>query len=422
MSLLNDGSSTNKLPDVDQPSCQLMGPTALIVQALMGLFVILSLVYKRHRETPKRPWKIWLFDVSKQILGQAFVHTANLLVSDLVSSHTSSNACVSYFLNILIDTTFGVALIYVTLHALTNLFTEKFHMKGFESGVYGNPPSFKYWARQAAIYVLALTTMKAVVITFLIFFPGIYVAGEWLLSWTWTGDGDSLQVVFVMGLFPILMNVLQFWLIDSIVKASAVGPVALDVEQGSYQDREPLFNATDDDDEQSGRADVAVTRPSQRSFSSLDSNASRENLSFGTEATNTAIPDESKSAASSSRRVVDAHEYPPSLSSSFSSNASAPTNKAPREAKNLQKKSKRREPLPPLQMHSAKNMPPSQSHTNTTIPTTPSPTVAPVVMLQDRGEWADAWDDINEWEQSSHHKQISLTREWNSSQTIRTNP
>lgn len=89
----------------------------------------------------------------------------------------------------------GVALIYVTLHALTNFFTEKLHMKGFESGVYGTPPSFKYWARQAAIYVLTLTTMKVVVITILVFFPGIYVAGDWLLSWTRTGDGDSLQVV-----------------------------------------------------------------------------------------------------------------------------------------------------------------------------------------------------------------------------------
>jgi hypothetical protein len=30
-----------------------------IVQALMGVLVILSLVYKRHREPQKRPWRIW---------------------------------------------------------------------------------------------------------------------------------------------------------------------------------------------------------------------------------------------------------------------------------------------------------------------------------------------------------------------------
>jgi len=48
-----------------------------------------------------------LFDVSKQVVGQMFVHTANLLAAGLVSHHTDGNACVNYFLNILIDTTFG---------------------------------------------------------------------------------------------------------------------------------------------------------------------------------------------------------------------------------------------------------------------------------------------------------------------------
>lgn len=38
----------------------LTGDAAIqIVQGLMGVLVILSLVYKRHRESPKRPWRIW---------------------------------------------------------------------------------------------------------------------------------------------------------------------------------------------------------------------------------------------------------------------------------------------------------------------------------------------------------------------------
>lgn len=95
------------------------------MQGLLGIFVLSSLVYKRHRETPKRPWAIWyisyfvipvnhaqagvrrLFDVSKQVVGQMFIHSANLLVSGLASHQKSRNACVSYFLHILIDTTIG---------------------------------------------------------------------------------------------------------------------------------------------------------------------------------------------------------------------------------------------------------------------------------------------------------------------------
>jgi hypothetical protein len=51
-----------------------------------------------------------------------------------------------------------------------------------------------------------------------------------------------------MGLFPIFMNVIQFWLIDSIVKASGNAEVALPFNQPDSSDREPLFHSLDDDD------------------------------------------------------------------------------------------------------------------------------------------------------------------------------
>lgn len=96
----------------------------------------------------------------------------------------------------------GVAIIYVILHTLTRLFTERFNLKGFESGVYGSPPSIKHWACQAALYVLSLLIMKLVVVTILNLFPDIYVAGEWLLSWTRMSKGDALQVVLYVQAEP----------------------------------------------------------------------------------------------------------------------------------------------------------------------------------------------------------------------------
>lgn len=165
-------------------------------------------------------------------MGQLFVHGLNVLISGVISDVTAGNACVSYFLNILIDTTFGalqvrailsetnlgnsgIAVIYGVLHLLTFILSDKFGLKGCESGVYGNPPSLKYWCRQAAIYVVALTTMKFVVIALLVLFPGIFTIGEWLLSWTWTGDGDALQVILyahypsfiiILALIPSLLQ------------------------------------------------------------------------------------------------------------------------------------------------------------------------------------------------------------------------
>jgi hypothetical protein len=86
-------------------------------------------------------------------------------------------------------------MLYLILYGLTYILTDKLGLKGFESGKYGSPPSIFYWARQAIVYVLSLTTMKLTVFLLFALFPGLFGLGEWLLSWTWTGEGDSLQVI-----------------------------------------------------------------------------------------------------------------------------------------------------------------------------------------------------------------------------------
>jgi hypothetical protein len=57
------------------------------------------------------------FDVSKQVMGQMYVHGVNVLISGIVAEVASGNACVLYFLNILIDTTFGKFLASVVVCA-----------------------------------------------------------------------------------------------------------------------------------------------------------------------------------------------------------------------------------------------------------------------------------------------------------------
>lgn len=110
----------------DEPSngeCSLLGPFALIVQASLGGLALMALVYKRWRERPQRPLKIWSFDVSKQVVGSVLVHIANLLMSMLSSGQFSitvapstvqgrdldesgkyqPNPCSFYLLNLAID-------------------------------------------------------------------------------------------------------------------------------------------------------------------------------------------------------------------------------------------------------------------------------------------------------------------------------
>lgn len=75
------------LPTVDPTACELLGPTALLVQGLMLVLVILSLLIKRQYEDnqkkgkKRRSWKVWGMDVGKQMIGQGCIHGMNLLVS-----------------------------------------------------------------------------------------------------------------------------------------------------------------------------------------------------------------------------------------------------------------------------------------------------------------------------------------------------
>lgn len=73
----------------DRAECRLLGSFALFVQLALGGLALMSLVYKRWRERPQRPVKIWFFDASKQVFGSVLVHMANVFMSMLTSGRIS---------------------------------------------------------------------------------------------------------------------------------------------------------------------------------------------------------------------------------------------------------------------------------------------------------------------------------------------
>lgn len=93
----------------DNEECKLLGSFSLIIQAALGALALLSLVYKRWRERPQRPLKVWAFDVSKQVFGSAMLHLANLLMSMFsagqleIRQQYKPNPCSFYLLNLGID-------------------------------------------------------------------------------------------------------------------------------------------------------------------------------------------------------------------------------------------------------------------------------------------------------------------------------
>ncbi|KAL3907858.1 MAG: hypothetical protein SGILL_008701, partial [Bacillariaceae sp.] len=50
----------------------------VFVQMLLAFFALMSLWFKRQNERPKRKFKTWSLDVSKQGLGACYAHVLNM--------------------------------------------------------------------------------------------------------------------------------------------------------------------------------------------------------------------------------------------------------------------------------------------------------------------------------------------------------
>ncbi|KAK5946785.1 hypothetical protein PMZ80_000928 [Knufia obscura] len=237
------GNSTQPPQNDDSPAdagqCHLLGPFAILVQGALGALALLSLVYKRWRERPQRPVKIWAFDASKQVFGTVLLHLANLLMSmfsagqieaqlakaaaKTVGAETDDNwrpnPCSFYLLNLGIDTTLGIPILLIILKVLT-VGASKTPLanppESIKSGNYGDPPRATWWLKQSILYFIGLLGMKVCVFFIFHLCPWIVVVGDWALKWT---EGNTaLQIAFVMLIFPLIMNAFQYYVIDTFIK------------------------------------------------------------------------------------------------------------------------------------------------------------------------------------------------------------
>lgn len=78
-----------------------------------------------------------------------------------------------------------------------------------------------WWLKQAIIYFLGLFGMKLCVFAIFQLLPWIAWIGDWALRWT--EGNEALQITFVMFVFPLIMNGLQYYIIDGFIKDPAHG-------------------------------------------------------------------------------------------------------------------------------------------------------------------------------------------------------
>lgn len=220
--------------DDDSSKCELFGTFSLITQGILGFLCISSLIAKRFYEFPiRRPWLVWFFDVSKQLIGAFGVHVFNVMLSlapknddDLKpivpppDEIIDDDPCDWYFLNIMLDCTIGVCILYF-IFKYVNLFCKKYlKLTNIESGNYGDQtPSIKAYLKQLAIYSVSLIITKLSLYLLVKCFEQelLWITHNIILIW-FVPYPPEFEIFIVMFVVPIVMNILQLILIDNFIQ------------------------------------------------------------------------------------------------------------------------------------------------------------------------------------------------------------
>lgn len=228
-------------------NCQLLDNWALCIQGFMGMIAMSILLLKRQKENPKRPFKIWALDATKQVIGQIMVHCMNVALSYIrifENSEKETNPCIWYFLNLLLDTTIGIFVLMFYMYIMSKI-VKLLRITHCESGYYGdNPdkPLISAWIKQSIIFILCLCSMKLTVIIIINKVPVFMKFGHFVIGMV--SKNGHIQVIFDMLILPLTMNAIQFWFIDKIIKSDEqpkyhfelVDGISLDLESDEFAD------------------------------------------------------------------------------------------------------------------------------------------------------------------------------------------
>lgn len=100
-------------------NCSMTGMLGIIIQITLGVLSFSVLIIKRFRESPRRPWKIWIFDTSKQLISQLMAHFINLTISiALAYNDDSADECLWYLTTNVLDNSLGVLICVFILRAI----------------------------------------------------------------------------------------------------------------------------------------------------------------------------------------------------------------------------------------------------------------------------------------------------------------
>lgn len=162
------------------------------------------------------------------------------------------------------QTTLGIPILIVLLQITTALVSYTplgKPLESIQSGYYGSPPRAWWWLKQSLIYFIGLFGMKVCVLVLFLMFPWIAKVGDWALGWT--EGNEKLQIAFVMMIFPLIMNAMQYYIIDSFIKQKTMDHEALPTEDPDRSARCSVGDS-DEDEELLTRSDSDVDENAQK--------------------------------------------------------------------------------------------------------------------------------------------------------------
>ena len=216
---LNETSSS-------ETKCEMFGGFGFLIQAILGAAAFSILIVKRFVEKPRRPWKIWFYDVAKQIISSLVLHLFNLIISAVLSNdENDADACVWYFVTVTLDCTLGAFLSYIFMWLVDGIVSSS-ELEILKTGLYyeeymeGNKKCYKLkWKKygaQLGVWLVVTLIVKLILLIMLkickIFLVNL---GGFFLS---PFSNAKLRLVMVMIIFPVILNALYFWVVDNILK------------------------------------------------------------------------------------------------------------------------------------------------------------------------------------------------------------
>eukprot|EP01062_Namystynia_karyoxenos_P064330 TRINITY_DN5726_c0_g6_i1.p1 TRINITY_DN5726_c0_g6~~TRINITY_DN5726_c0_g6_i1.p1 ORF type:complete len:291 (+),score=75.29 TRINITY_DN5726_c0_g6_i1:147-1019(+) len=195
----------------------------VVLQGILGVAAFGALALKWHLERPQRRFLVFWFDASKQGGGFLIAHVMNMLVSVYLEGSDVS-ACEWYFVSIFLDCTVQAALTLWLLREVTGWLQRCGWDPDCELavGLYGRPPSWRRWRKQAALWYFLVFAVKVVFCCLVVVLSGPL---GWLAAFVLQpleqysrAHGHQLELVLVMAVWPLVLDVVQLVVQDMWLK------------------------------------------------------------------------------------------------------------------------------------------------------------------------------------------------------------